>query len=339
MSEVTVCTDTHLDRKVLIKNLKAGTDTRRLLDEIRALQAIRSKHVVQIYDVISNDRGEVAAIVEEYLPGNDLAVHPLPNDANEFLRLAYQIAEGIADIHCHKRVHRDIKPINMKFDAEQCIKIFDFGLARLEDVDASTIGVVGTRGFLAPELFRGDSKNTVTFTKAVDTFAFGSTALYLAVGALPASLKKMPPAIPNGEVDFSKAKFELPVRIVRKLNDCFALDPDDRPSMEEVTATIGAHLLHNRHRALIIEGARVHKLDASSPVVTLNSGALGSLRLTYDGLEFRASEVTGAVYVNNVQIADGHKLPGSCVITLGAPPLLNSRVNFTVDVSHPEVSL
>lgn len=128
MSTAIVCQDQHLDRPVLVKSLAPGTDKRRLLDEIQALQIIRSKHVVQIYDLIWNGAGEIVGIVEEFLPGEDLTKVSPPSNELEFLRLAYPIAEGIADIHAHGRVHRDIKRQNMKFDAESCLKIFDFGL-------------------------------------------------------------------------------------------------------------------------------------------------------------------------------------------------------------------
>jgi serine/threonine protein kinase len=56
-----------LDRLVVVKSIKSGVDPKRILDELSALQSIRSKHVVQIYDVIWDDDGTVQAIVEEYL--------------------------------------------------------------------------------------------------------------------------------------------------------------------------------------------------------------------------------------------------------------------------------
>ena len=104
---------------------------------------------------------------------------PVPTTANEFLLTVYPIAEGIADIHAHGRVHRDIKRGNMKYDAEGCLKIFDFGMARNASVNASTLGLVGTRGYMAPELFDRGSDGRVSFTPAVDVFAFGATALAL----------------------------------------------------------------------------------------------------------------------------------------------------------------
>ena len=91
---------------------------KRILDEVKALSAIRSKHVVQIYDVVKDGSGAVTALVEEFLPGQDLNdILPI-KDAGTFLRHVYAIACGLADIHAVGVVHRDIKPNNMKIDAE-----------------------------------------------------------------------------------------------------------------------------------------------------------------------------------------------------------------------------
>jgi serine/threonine protein kinase len=52
MGDILTCDDHHLDRKVIIKILKDGEEERRLLDEQKALLKLRSKHVVQLYDLI-----------------------------------------------------------------------------------------------------------------------------------------------------------------------------------------------------------------------------------------------------------------------------------------------
>jgi len=137
MSHATVCKDKHLDRDVLVKELQSGVDQRRIVDEVAALTSIRSKHVVQIYDVIKDRRGAIVGLVEEYIPGPDLYSLIPVTDTEGYLRIAYAISCGISDIHASGRVHRDIKPNNVKFDREGCLKIFDFGLARAERVNNS----------------------------------------------------------------------------------------------------------------------------------------------------------------------------------------------------------
>ncbi len=183
MSDAFVCMDQHLDRPVLIKRLQSGVDQSRLLDEIAALSSIRSKHVVEIFDVLRDKSGDIIGIVEDYLPGDDLNKRLPIKNPDEFIKTAYALACGIADIHERGRVHRDIKPGNAKFDAEGCLKIFDFGLSRPDDMDAKTIGTIGTPGYLAPELCVGDGEE-VAFSQPVDVYAFGATAAKMMLGRL-----------------------------------------------------------------------------------------------------------------------------------------------------------
>jgi serine/threonine protein kinase len=338
MSEVVLCKDQHLDRLVVIKALSAGVDSRRILDELAALQSIRSKHVVQIFDVIRGNDGHVAAIVEEYLPGDDLTSIPPPKTATEFLKLLYPIAEGIADIYEHKMVHRDIKPINMKYDAEKCLKIFDFGLTRA-GVDASTIGIIGTRGYMAPELFRTTRSGRVSFTEAVDTFAFGATALACLIRRFPRDLLEMPPKLPCKDANFSNLTPSMPPEIAELLNQCLDADPCHRPRMSYAAKLIGLHLLRNRHRALLVTRSNSYVLDENNRVAELSVRGQGSLTITYDGLRFVISKVSGHVAINNMPVSNNDVLPGSCVIVLGPINQGAARTMITVDVSHPEVTI
>jgi eukaryotic-like serine/threonine-protein kinase len=339
MSDVVVCNDTHLDRTVVVKSLKPGADTRRILDELAALQQIRSKHVVQIYDVIRDGGGEVIAIVEEFLPGEDLTKVDVPTSLGDFLKLAHSIAEGISDIHAHKRVHRDIKRQNMKFDAEHCLKIFDFGLARDASAEASTMGRIGTPGYMAPELFESTIGGRVKFSPAVDTYAFGATLLAISLGRLPRDMRECPPKLPCAEADFTGLGIQIPLALAECLNLCLSPVASRRPKMADVARLIAMYLLEGKHRALLVSGTAKYVLDTNNPSVRLSVNGQGGLTVTYNGLEFVVSDVEGAVAINNAPANEDGRLPGSCVIVLGGSDLGPRRTMITVDVSHPEVTL
>jgi len=165
MSSASIYHDNHLDRSVLLKKLAPEVGKSRLIDEISALMKLRSKNVVQIFDVLKSD-GEVTSIIEEFIDGPDLhEAKDLVRNTNSLLKTLWQIASGISDIHNSGIIHRDIKPNNMKVDPEGIVKIFDFGLSRSTD-ENSTVGYKGTMPFSAPELFT-DGKHY--FTKAIDT--------------------------------------------------------------------------------------------------------------------------------------------------------------------------
>jgi serine/threonine protein kinase len=129
MGDIIQCHDMHLDRTVVLKTLQAGVDSRRLLDEQKALAKLRSKHVVQLFDFteVSTGSGKVLALVLEHIEGNDLVVGSYtPNAA--YLKVLWQISCGLSDIHAAGVIHRDIKPANIRLDREGVIKILDFGL-------------------------------------------------------------------------------------------------------------------------------------------------------------------------------------------------------------------
>jgi eukaryotic-like serine/threonine-protein kinase len=338
MSDALLCNDTHLDRLVVIKALKPDTDPKRLLGEIRALQAIRSRHVVQIYDVLRDSKGGVYALVEEYIEGDDLTGLAPPPDADGLLKLLYPIANGIAEIHAHGHIHRDIKRQNMKFDGEGCLKIYDFGLSKEDTASASTVGAFGTPGYMAPELFLSDADGTTKITSAVDVYAFGATAIALSLGTLPKGLKDLPPKLPAADADFRKLAQKLPPEIADLLNGCLDASLAKRPQMQSVANALSRYILRGKHRALIGLGGRVYTLDANNAVVDLSVQGQGSLRIAYDGLQFVVSNITGHVAINNKAAVSGVALPGACVIVLGAP-YPNPRTAITVDVSHPEVTL
>ncbi len=339
MSDAIVYMDRQLKRKVLIKSLKPDTEQSRLLDELAALQAIRSKHVVQIYDVVRTDEGNVEAIVEEYLEGQDLTTIPRPTSARDFYKAIFPIAQGIADIHAHDVVHRDIKPQNMKFDSEGYVKVFDFGLSRTRDGQLSTLSGIGTLGFMAPELFKPGSSGRIEFSKAIDTYAFGATALLICFGRFPGKMLQVPPVAPRKGDAFGKCEFALPEEVVGTLNDCLAVDPGKRPTMKEVVNLLGLHLLRGQHRALLVASGKTYVVDAQNSAVSLSVADQGSLKLQYDGLRFRVHDVQGAVAINNVPATEGSELPEACVIVLGEGVTRSKRTMITVDVSNPEVGI
>jgi len=63
-------------------------------------------------------------LVEEFVPGPSVVNYPTTSDPiYDYIKILYQIASGISDIHRCNRIHRDIKPNNIKLDGENIVKI------------------------------------------------------------------------------------------------------------------------------------------------------------------------------------------------------------------------
>jgi serine/threonine-protein kinase len=316
---------------VAIKFVAPGSTADELVKEVQALSAIRSKHVVQLYDVLTDRKGTSVGIVLEHIPGNDLTLFQTA-DATVLQKVLYQIACGIADIHAVGLIHRDVKPKNAKFDADGIVKLFDFALSCATD-DAETTAARGTRPYRAPEFY---GKPPITLTRAVDVYAAGVTAWWLAENTLRSELRSVPP---RPAPSFGICSVQLPAGVVAILDATLDHDPAMRPPITQVRDVLGKHLVEGRHTARVSDGANILMLTKVGQSVKIALGAVGSALVGYDGLDFTLSQVTGDVYVNGVTAQANLILPQSCVIIIGPPSLKAGRKFITFDVSHPEVVL
>lgn len=330
MSSVLICRDVHLDRPVALKYLQSGVDGGRLLDEQRALLKLRSRHVVQLFDLVSvsGAYGSESALVLEYIDGEDLQICSFGID-DRYLHCLWQVACGLTDVHDAGVVHRDIKPSNIRVDQEGVVKILDFGLSRSED-NASTRSIIGTPPFMAPELW---GQTDISFSSAVDVYAFGVLAIALVSSVVPPGLSSRPPIQPS-QGDIALSMVGCPPDLLGLVHGCLALSPRDRPSMSTIRDFLARSLLRGRHRANVVLGGKLHVLDSASRSITLRA-SVGTLRVDYDDYDFKVAAVTGSVFVNNTPAVVGMVIPGCCVLTFG---IGQSRVFVTFDVSNPEVN-
>lgn len=174
MSVVYEGVDDVLGRLVAIKHLlRAGA---RVLREAQALARLAHPNVVAVYEIVEAE-GEVF-IVMERVEGWTLTtwVEERAPSRQERLDALVQAGRGVAAIHAVGIIHRDLKPQNIMVGDDGRARVMDFGLARTADesawdleLDAGLVDAVGgladpltgtgewigTRGYMAPEQYRG----------------------------------------------------------------------------------------------------------------------------------------------------------------------------------------
>ena len=110
-----------------------------------------------------------------------------PSPCNlERLRAALpQLARGLHALHSAGKIHRDVKPSNIKVTGDGRVVLLDFGLVaeleRRRGGAAEAGAIVGTVAYMAPEQCAGDT----TLTAAADWYALGVVLFQALTGRLP----------------------------------------------------------------------------------------------------------------------------------------------------------
>ncbi|OHB66211.1 MAG: hypothetical protein A2V70_12280 [Planctomycetes bacterium RBG_13_63_9] len=267
--------DMRLERMVALKVLKRKVfDSREaVLTESRAAAKLNNPHVCTIYGVEEEDG--LPLIVMEYVDGQPLSqmiAESLQHDSA--LRLATQIASGLAAAHSQEVVHGDLKPANIIVTKEGTAKILDFGLARSQQasssadggasqrqvpvvvsgisqavhgveatVDYSTstsdqsVGIRGSLAYMSPEQASG-----LPATPASDVFSFGLTLIEMLTG--DRALTEQSPVELLARLQAQELGSELAQQVDEAcrelLSAMLAHDPAQRPPLTEVAQKLVA---------------------------------------------------------------------------------------------------
>lgn len=224
--------DRRLERPVAVKvfTVEAPAAADR---EARLAAGMDHPGLVPVYDV--EELGGHDAVVMPLVEGPSLAARladagPMP--VSETLRIGAQLAAGLAHVHAHGIVHRDVKPSNVLL-GERGARLTDFGIARVPGTTTITGDglVLGTAAYLAPEQIRAEEVGP-----AADVFALGlvliecltaSSCYSSAPGACAGRLDRMP---------------DLPADLDERVGDALTaltrLDPAERPAAADAAVRL-----------------------------------------------------------------------------------------------------
>ena len=179
--------DERLERDIALKflppHLSADPSAkRRFLVEARAAAAIEHPNICTVHEIGDTDDGQLYIVMACY-DGETLDKRivrgALPID--EAVRIAGEIARGLAKAHERGIVHRDIKPANIMVTEDGLVKILDFGIAKLADQAVTqTVGAIGTVAYMSPEQAFGE-----TVDHRTDLWSLGVVLYEMLTGERP----------------------------------------------------------------------------------------------------------------------------------------------------------
>lgn len=230
MGRVWAAYDNHQRRQVAVKVMRE--DVGQYAESLKRFQAEAARmqqvpphpNVIEIYDY--GTIGDWCFLTMPLLSGPHMGQQDLP--VQGVLDVIRQTAAGLAHLHTHRLVHRDVKPSNLVFDGP-IVKIVDFGIAKAIDVTPITKATAGTEGYMAPEL--RDPRNEVT--PAVDIYSLGCVLFERLTGVTPGDVTVQ---LQRGD------RHGIP-RALRPLVDAMlATDPSSRPTATQVQGEVVGYL-------------------------------------------------------------------------------------------------
>ncbi|MEV6040350.1 serine/threonine-protein kinase [Nonomuraea sp. NPDC052116] len=217
----------------------------RLAREVETMRRVGGSHVAEVLD--ASLEGARPYLVTRYVQGRPLSAAPVP--VADLRRLAAGLADALLAMHESGVVHRDLKPANVMMTEGEPV-VIDFGIASaLDSLSVTASGaVVGTPGYLAPEVLEGKSAGM-----EADVFSFGATLAYAATGRQPYG-QGPASAVAYRVVHHSPDLEGVPEWLAPLLRECLSTDPAARPTAAQLCARLGvepvSHVRHVQPRAM-----------------------------------------------------------------------------------------
>lgn len=233
--------------KVLHKHLADYQEARgRFEREAQAVAKLRHENILEIFDYAAHEDAE-AYIVTEFIDGQTLKqfVTERPITFPEVgAMVMLQVCRALAHAHAAGILHRDVKPENIMIRSDGVVKLMDFGISHMVDLERLTVTgqLLGSPAYMAPEHVEGRPLDFRT-----DVFAAGIVLYQLTVGKLPFEGKNPHEVLKRIAecrfVDPRQANPRIGNRLGRIMLRAMAASPGDRyPAIGEMVLALEAYL-------------------------------------------------------------------------------------------------
>jgi len=234
------------DVYVAIKTISNGCSQREkneFLNEASVMKNFSTFHIVKLMGVVSI--GNPPYVIMELMENGDLKTYlrrvrdtqMVPN-ASRIMRMAAEIADGMAYLESKKFVHRDLAARNCMVSKDLVCKIGDFGMAR--DIYETDYYKIGKKGLLPIRWMAPENLSDGVFTSDSDVWSFGVVLFeILTLAEIPyqglSNEEVLHHVLHKGLLNIPR---NCPETIQKIMEKCFKWRPSDRPTFMEIIAEL-----------------------------------------------------------------------------------------------------
>ncbi|KAL4139555.1 hypothetical protein PRIC2_003050 [Phytophthora ramorum] len=229
-----------MPREGVVDNLEEAVKNFRR--EIWVMHALKHPNIVKLLGASLTQSCYV--LIMEYMPNGSLYDY-LRDTANFFphqliVTSAFDIASGMAHIHACDVLQRDLKSKNCLLSENLVTKVSDFGLARFRSLQYGPYTWVGTPFWAAPEVIRHEP-----YDEKADVYSYAIVLWELVERKDPydnLNAFQVPLQVANEGLRPSDFTNPAPLGLEQLMHQCWDADPEQRPSFEDISQTLGTWL-------------------------------------------------------------------------------------------------
>lgn len=180
--------------KIMAEYLAAIPELRaRFLREIEVMAELEHPHIMPIITAAQREDRVLYFVMPRVETDLKARLAKGPLEPAQAVRVISQIANALDYVHERGVAHRDVKPGNILFGADDHAYLSDFGVAkRAAGEDLTGFGdSIGTHGYTAPEVYRRAGSETAAATgddlldRSGDVYSLGAVLLHCLTGERP----------------------------------------------------------------------------------------------------------------------------------------------------------